>query len=285
VRRLRTVVATEILLVLGLVGFVGIAHLVERVYKLDYAVRLSPAAAVVFAAAPALIWLAVFHLQDRRDDHPKLHMLGMYLLGAFVAGPLADFAVSQAIAQPVVPTPQLGILSTEGVLRAVLVVGLAQELCKYVVVRYTVYPSPHLDDPIDGIIYMTAVGLGFATYVNFDQLSRLDNNIYLTVGAGMVISTTLLHVVLAGVVGYALGKAKFRCVTSNQRSTALILGLCAAMVLNGQFNLLSRIVTATGSQATPWYGVAYAGGFAAAVFLVISLLMRNQLQEPDDDVD
>ncbi len=284
-RRIRTVVATEILLVVGLVGFVGAAHLIEHFYKLDYAIRMSPVAAVAFAAGPSLLWLAIFHAQDRRDDHPKRHLLGMFLLGAFVAAPLADFAVSQAIAQPVVPTPQLGKLSSEGILRAILVVGLAQEVCKYIVTRYTVYLSPELDEPIDGIIYMTAVGLGFATYDNFDRLAQVDYNVYLTVGAGEVITTTLLHATMAGVVGYAIGKAKFFCTTSYERSKALLVGLCAAMVLNGQFNVLHRLVTAAGSEAKPWYGVAYAGGFAAATFLVISLLMRHRFEEPVDDAD
>lgn len=281
-RRIRTVVATEILIVLGLVGCAGIAYLIERAYRLDHAVRLSPVAAAAVAAAPAALWLVAFALMDRRSTAPKRYVVGIYLLGALVAGPIADFVVSQAIAEPMAPLPQLGRFSTAGILRAILVVGIAQELCKYAVVRYTVYLSPELAEPLDGIIYMTAVGLGFATYDNYDQLSQLGNSVYVSVGAQMIVSTTLMHACVAAVVGYALGKAKFVHTSSYERSKALLGGLCAAMVLNGQFRVVNGVVSTTGVEVQAWKGIAYAGGFAAAMFLVTSVLMRRYLTEADE---
>ena len=40
---------------------------------------------------------------------------------------------------------------------------------------------------------------------------------------------------------------------------------------------LDGVVKTTGLEVQPWRGVAYAAGFAAAVFLITSLLMRRHL--------
>lgn len=282
-RRIRTVAVTEIVLVVSLVGFVGIAQLVEHVYKLDSAIRLSRIVAMACAAGPALLWLGVFHAQDRRDPVPKPHVLGMYLLGAFVAGPVSAFALDQAVIEPVVALPMVGTFSTRSVVHAVLLVGLAHELCKYVVVRYTVYLTPRLSEPLDGIIYMTATGLGVASYHNYAQLEQMGHSAYLTVGAATILSTTVMHVGVAGVVGVYIAKAKFTCTTSYQRSTSLLFGLCVAMLLHGLFSLIYRAVSTAGTEARPWYGVAWAGGFAAAMFLTVSLLMRRHFAAPEPE--
>jgi len=285
VRRIRSVAVTEIVLVVSLVGFAGIAQLIEHVYKLDFAVRLSPVAALACAAAPSILWLAVFSLQDRGDPAPRSYVFGVYLLGAFVAGPMASFAVSQTVIEPVVALPAIGTFTTRGVVRAVLLVGLAHELCKYIVVRYTVYLSPQLSEPIDGIIYMSAAALGLATYHNYTQLAQLGNATYLTVGTTTIMSTTVMHVAVAAVMGVYVAKAKFSCTSSYQRSTALLFGLCSAMVLHGLFSLIYRAVSTAGAEARPWYGVAWAGGFAAAMFLTVSVLMRRHFTVPQVAVE
>jgi hypothetical protein len=72
VSRIRTVVATDILLVLGLLAFVGVAYSVELVGGLGDAIRLSPIAGVAFSAIPAGLWLTYFYAQDRHEPEPKL---------------------------------------------------------------------------------------------------------------------------------------------------------------------------------------------------------------------
>jgi RsiW-degrading membrane proteinase PrsW (M82 family) len=274
--RVRTVVATEILLVLGLLAFVGIAYAVEQAYTLDRAVRLSPLAAIAMSAVPAMLWLAYFYEQDRHEPEPKYFVFGVYLLGAFFAGPVAEFTVEQVM--PVSAAPRtFDAFSIDRLVYAFLVLGLAQELCKYVAVRYTIYLSQEFDEPMDGIIYMTAAGIGFATYENYHYFMRLEGDILLTTGAAHAVVTTLAHACFAGVLGYALGRAKFSRARPNIRSLTLLLGLLAAVFLNGQFYLVESVIKTRGLALHPWRGVAYAAGFAAVIFFVTSLLMRRQL--------
>lgn len=276
VSRIRTVVATEILLVFGLLAFVAAAYLVERLAGLG-AVPLSPPAALLLSAVPALLWLAYFYAQDRHEPEPKHYVLGTYLLGAFVAGPLAAFAIAQVSGPTPLTSPALGPLEPERLVRAILIVGLAHELCKYLVVRYTVYLSPEFDEPMDGIIYMTAAGIGFANFQNFHYFQSLQGDVLLTAGARDAVVNTLAHACFAGVLGYALGRAKFSAASPALRSATLFAGLLCAAVLNGVFHLVSGGMKASGLELQPWRTVAFAAGFAAIVFFVTSLLMRRLL--------
>jgi hypothetical protein len=90
--------------------------------------------------------------------------------------------------------------------------------------------------------------------------------------------TTLAHACFAGVLGYALGSAKFSVAPPLSRGASLFLGLCAAAALNGVFTALEDRVTLAGvSAGAAWRGLAWAAGFSATVFFVVSMLMKRQL--------
>jgi RsiW-degrading membrane proteinase PrsW (M82 family) len=271
----RTVATTEILLVIGLVLFVAAAHLVERALGLDGPISVGKPMAVVMAAIPGLLWLVYFYLQDRHEPEPKHYVFGVYLAGAFVAAPVAHFLVE--VVEPAGAGPTLSTWSMENVVRSFLVVGLAQELSKYLVVRYSVYLSAEFDEPMDGIVYMTAAGIGFATHECYRYLQGLDGSVYLGAGAANAVVITLAHACFAGVLGFALGRAKFDPRDASRRGLVLLAGLLVAAALNGQFAVLEGVVESSGLRVQPWRGVAYAAGFAAAVFFATSLLMRRHI--------
>jgi len=260
--RVRTVVSTEILLVVGLVLFVVAAYAAERLLGVDGPVSLNKPAAIAMSAIPGLLWLVYFYLQDRHEPEPKHFVLGIYLIGAFVAGPVAGFLID--LARPAAgPSATLEILSADNIVWAFLVVALAQELSKYLVVRYTIYLSPEFDEPMDGIVYMTAAGIGFATFQNYHYLQGMDGTVFISVGAANAVVVTLAHACFAGVLGYALGRAKFSSPSPVRRGLTLLAGLLIATALNGQFGLLEGVVKTSGLEVQPWRGVAYAAGFAA----------------------
>jgi RsiW-degrading membrane proteinase PrsW (M82 family) len=273
--RVRTVAATEILLVVGLVLFVVAAYVVESLLGIDGPVTVDKPMAIVMAAIPGLLWLVYFYLQDRHEPEPKHFVFAVYLAGAFLAAPISHFVID--LARPPRSGFSLALFSTENIIWAVLVVGLAQEGAKYAVVRYSIYLSSEFDEPMDGIVYMTAAGIGFATYENYYYLQGLDGTVFMGAGAANAVITTLAHACFAGVLGYALGRAKFDSADPTRRGLVLLAGLVVAAVLNGQFAVLEGIVKSSGLEVQPLRGLAYAAGFAAAVFFVTSLLMRRHL--------
>jgi RsiW-degrading membrane proteinase PrsW (M82 family) len=264
--RAATLAKTEILLVLGLCAVVAGAWAVERTLGLDGPVQIGPVVSLVMSVVPGLLWLAYFYMQDRDEPEPKHYVLGVFLLGAFVAAPVAGFFGWHAV-------PGRGF-TPENLVLAVIPCGLAQEFAKYMVVRYSVYLSDEFDEPLDGIIYMTAAGIGFATAENYHYLRGLSGSVFLATGVMNVVVTTLAHGSIAGVLGYALGQARFTAAPG--RRAGLLLGaLLLASVLNGAFNLLEAMVKVSGMHVEPWRGVAFAAVFAALVFAGTYALMAR----------
>jgi RsiW-degrading membrane proteinase PrsW (M82 family) len=276
-RRARTLVGTKFMLIAGLLGFVVFAWLVELVAGLRDPVNLGPVLAAVMAGIPAVFWLGFFYLMDRHEPEPKQLVAGVCVLGALIAAPLADFVRSEFAPPAALGIAGLSAFSLDRVLQAVLVVGLSQEMCKYAVVRYTIYMSREFDEPMDGIVYMMACGTGFAVWVNFHRLSGQNHEVYLSVGAAQAVVTTLAHASFAGVLGYVMGRAKFSRRRAPVRGILLMLGLLLAAAFNGQFTLVTGWVVQRGLAVHPWYSVGYAALSAAAIFGIIWLVSQRLL--------
>lgn len=279
--RVRITIAAEVLLLLGLLTIVAAAFLVERGAGLDGPIALGTVPRLALCALPSLLWLGYFRAQDSQSFRPKNLLVAVYLLGATAAGPAADLLGHLALAPPVAGALELSPLGAERLVTAFLVVAVAQELCIYAVVRYTVYPLPEMDHPIDGLIYMTAAGLGFASYRSFESLSHLGGHVVLSAAAIRVAIDTLAHASFAAVLGLSLGWAKFSPSGVPKgpirRGLVLLAGLLLAIALNGQFAVVDRAIGIAGLGYVPWRQLAYAFGFAGVVFVGVSLLLRRAL--------
>jgi len=277
--RARTLVGTKFLLIAGLLGFVVFAWLVELVAGLHDPVNLGPLLAAVMAGIPAAFWLGFFYLMDRHEPEPKQLIAGVCVLGAMIAAPFADFVQSQFAPPAALGIAGLSPFAVDRVLHAVLIAGLTQEMCKYAVVRYTIYLSREFDEPMDGIVYMMACGTGFAVWVNYHRLSGQNHEVYLSIGAAQAVVTTLAHASFAGVLGYVMGRAKFSRRRAPARGLLVMIGLLLAAAFNGQFTLVTGWVVQRGLALHPWYGVGYAALSAAAMFGIIWLVSQRMLAQ------
>lgn len=272
-------------MIAGLVGFVLIAWLVELIAGLDNrAVHLGPVLAAVMACIPALFWLGFFYLLDRHEPEPKGLVVGVCVLGALIAAPIADVVLSlaappQALEVHSLPPDALLDAFTQGdrILHAVLIAGLAQEMSKYAVVRYSIYMSNEFDEPMDGIVYMMACGTGFAVWVNYHRFSGQGHSVNLSNGAAQAVVTTLAHASFAGVLGFVMGRAKFSRRSAPMRALFVMLGLLGAAAFNGLFSVIETYFATGGMAQHPWDGVAYAATFAALVFAGIWFVAQRLL--------
>jgi protease PrsW len=284
-RRARVLGGTKVLLIAGLLGYVVIAALIELVAGIAGAVHIGPVLAAVMAGIPAAFWLGFFYLMDRHEPEPKHMVAGVCVLGALVAGPLADFLQYQAVPPTALQVQGLFALSVDRIVYAVLIAGLAQETCKYAVVRYTIYMSREFDEPMDGIVYMMACGTGFAVWVNYHHLSEQGHSTQLSIAAANAVVTTLAHASFAGALGYVMGLAKFSRRSAPVRGILLMAGLLGAATLNGQYAIVENWLAQTGLAQHPWRSVGYAALCASAVFAAIwfgsqRLLARSPFRSP-----
>jgi len=268
-RRARQLIDTKLMLIGGLVGFVVVAWLVELITGPGRAVHLGPLLALAMAAIPAMFWLGLFYLMDRYEPEPKPLVVGVAVLGALIAAPLADFVQYQAAPPIALEAHGLSAWSADRILYAFLVQGLAQELCKYATVRYTIYLSREFDEPMDGIVYMMACGTGFAVWATYHTLARQGYSVILSTEAAQAVVTTLAHASFAGALGYVMGRVKFSRRSSLVRGTLLLLGLLGAAVLNGQYTLVAGWIRQSELAQHPWRGIGYTALCASGVFALI----------------
>ncbi len=263
---------SSILLIAGLVIFVGIIYVLDLVFKPVWTGTGLIAAGVVLALFPALIWMGFFYIQDRLEPEPKGYILGVFLLGAILAAavgiPLVDnfFQVSKWIYTDTAAT----------ILGSILVVGFIQEFLKYAAVRYTIYSSAEFDEATDGVIYATAAGLGYATVLNMQ---------YVISSGGVALGSSVIRMVVvalaqasfAGITGYFLGRAKFE----HKPWWWLSSGIALAAVGNGLFNwlrglIVQRGITISGATTNPWLGLVL-----AAVVAVINSWDDSMAHPPE----
>jgi len=180
----------------------------------------------LLAVAPAAFWLWYFYSKDRFEPEPLSWILLVYIFGIVVTIPVAFIE---------------GVLSLvlSEFLLVVMVAPIVEEFGKYLVVRKTVWESVEFDEPIDGIVYAAAAGLGFATLENVIYVfSAFETSMVLALQTVLVRALLSVpgHVLFSAMWGYSLGKARF--IPEEQRRGVIATGLILAMAFHSLFNLL-----------------------------------------------
>jgi RsiW-degrading membrane proteinase PrsW (M82 family) len=258
-------------MIAGQLVFVLLVEVLVSVFKPTLSGWMLDVAGLVLALGAALIWLIFFYQQDRLEPEPKGYILGVFVLGALVAQgvgiPLKEnvFGVGR----------WLSLSPLGGLLGAILVVGFIEESLKYFAVRYSVYPLPEFDERIDGVIYGTTAGLGYATALNLHYIIT-TSGVNLQAAVIRVVVTALAQASFAGLTGYFLGRAKFE----DEPVWWLPAGVTLAAVLNGVFTTLHGELTTpalhlAGGGFNPWPGLALAAVVAGGTLGLLYYLMRR----------
>lgn len=180
----------------------------------------------LIAFIPGLFWLYYFYKKDRYEPEPLAWILVVFSLGALITIPVGFLE---------------GILEsiTGSILAAILIAPFCEELAKYWVVKKSVYGSSEFDEPVDGIIYAAAAGLGFATLENILYVfSAFDESLLLAIETGVLrgLFSVPGHVLFSAMWGAAIGMAKF--MPGEQGKMLVWKGLVLSMIAHALFNYL-----------------------------------------------
>ncbi len=258
-----------------LIAFVVAVYAADASFETPLAGLSLTLTGLLLAIVPAAVWLAFFYRRDRLEPEPRAMVFGIFVLGFLVASAIAIPVVEEAfdVGSWMLASPLVHLAGS------ILVVGVAQEGLKYLTVRWAIYGSPEFDEPTDGIIYGTAVGLGFATALNVAFVVG-SGGVDLGSGAIRVVLTSLAHASFGGVMGYFLGRQKFEA----RPIWWMPAGVGLAAVLNGVFLYLRSTVGRDAIQgplaeAAPWIGLGLAAALAASVTAILSTLIRRHLAQ------
>lgn len=155
---------------------------------------------IIIAVLPALILLGFIYMRDRKEKPPVKLMVLLLALGA---GTIIPAAIAEFIGQLIVAQTDTDHQTMLLVL-CFLVIGIVEELGKYLVTVCTTWKSREFQHSYDGVIYMVCASLGFAI---------LENILYVAsggIGTGILRAFTAipLHCTVGVIMGalYAKGR-------------------------------------------------------------------------------
>ena len=173
---------------------------------------------------PALFWLWFWLREDKVRPEP----FGLIVL-AFLSG--------MAVVPLALPLQKVALGLFQD-FELILVWVAIEETLKYAVALALVLWHKDVDEPIDLIVYMITIALGFSALENalfmFNPLVAGDFIDSIITGKFRFLGATLLHVLASGTVGAALALTYYK--RNSVKLLAGTLGLCVATVLHALFN-------------------------------------------------
>ncbi len=196
------------------------------------------AAAIAGGVLPALAWLWFWRREDSK--HPEPRKLIAYAFFAGMVTVAAVIPIEQFVAQYLNEAQALWLAFLPASTLVFFAWSAIEEVCKYIAARISVLRRRENDEPIDPVIYMVTVALGFAAAENtLFLLSPLAGSTLLqTVQTGDLrfVGATLLHVLSSSVIGVALGLSFYK--RKRIRRRFAIGGVILAILLHSLFNFL-----------------------------------------------
>jgi RsiW-degrading membrane proteinase PrsW (M82 family) len=191
-------------------------------------------ALLLLAIVPGLALLVFFYFRDRYKKEPLGTIFLAFLLGAFVTLPAsAGSAFFQRLTGWL--TPGASIFRT--LLGTFLIIGLIEEGWKFFVVRFYCYHRPEFDEPYDGIMYATAVALGFATLENIIYIFSPGVLGPVRIGILRAFMAVPSHAFYGVLMGFFLGEAKFARSVAEANLLGLF-GFILAVIAHGLYDFI-----------------------------------------------
>jgi RsiW-degrading membrane proteinase PrsW (M82 family) len=188
--------------------------------------------------AGALLWLLYFDRKDSLKPEPRRLLLLAWLAGcgsALLA--LFLFWLAALLGMPSWPGESLGEIA----FYCFLLVGPVEEGAKFTAARALLFRSRHFDERIDGMVYASAVAIGFATVENLLYAQILPWPQQLV----RAITSPLTHSLFAAIWGFGTAHALLVCRSRGCRLLWQLLPLVLAMALHGLYDFFLLAFDAT----------------------------------------
>jgi protease PrsW len=232
----------------------------------------------ISGAIPALIAMWLFDRLDAKRPEPpslrrKVAFVGML---SVIPAIVLEVLVTRTIGE------QLGPMWTYqgSSFHAYVVAAAIEEACKIAVVYWIVWRHPEFDERMDGIVYATRAGLGFALVENVMYLlgqETLSGQLYVWVARALLAVPG--HAMWTGIIGAFAARRRF-----DGHGLGLIGGYLLAVALHGTYDCAVFIqqpltLEGHGSYASALLAVPVAMTIVA--FLIIRSLARTAARLDD----
>lgn len=213
---------------------------------------------------PALIWLFFWLREDRVHPEPKKIILFCFLAG-MITVPL------------VLPFEKHTRDIFSNITLLFILWAFIEEAFKYIAAYVSGISRKCDDEPIDSIIYLISVALGFAALENTLFLSNYliqgQTSQALITGSMRFIGSTLLHTVSSAMIGIFIAYAFYH--SRKYKIVFTLLGLAFATIIHSIFNLV--LVNGSGSQNM----IAFYFVWFMVVFILLFFEKVKKIRSPD----
>lgn len=211
-------------------------------------------AALAGGLLPALAWLWFWLREDAPHPEPRRLIALAFLMGMLTVA-------------LVIPIQKFAAPFLAGTTALFTAWSIIEEVMKYVMARISVLRRREDDEPIDPVIYMVAVALGFAAAENtlFILSPLAGDTMTQTILTGNLrfVGATLLHVLSSAVIGVALALSFYR--SPAQKRLFALGGVILASLLHSAFNFL--ILNTPESRLMNTFGFVWLGVIALLAIL------------------
>ncbi|NNC77653.1 MAG: PrsW family intramembrane metalloprotease, partial [Woeseiaceae bacterium] len=202
---------------------------------------------------PALFWAGYHYHKDRHLPEPAGHLLLCFVLGGVAAVLAKGMYVSLGYFGLRFDAFELAATNLPGLFAyAMLAIGPIEELAKLLPFLLLVLRFSEFDEPIDGIIYASFIGLGFAAAENLYYLQFLTPIEAIARG----FASPVVHIVFASIWGYRIGAARI----SGRTGVGVILtSFAIAALLHGLYDYIVL--------QQPFFALPVAAGIIVAIWI------------------
>lgn len=177
--------------------------------------------------APALALLMFFYLKDELDPEPVTLVAKGFFFGMLLVFPVSflQFALSQEY------------IFSGMIMQSFIQVALVEEFFKWFTVMLFIFHHVEFNSRYDGIVYASAVSLGFASLENLFYLSFYG----IEIAIYRALFPVTVHALVGVLMGYYFGMAKF---STKGRKSFLAFALLVPVFFHGlyHFTLLNQTV-------------------------------------------
>jgi len=216
---------------------------------------------------PVLVWLWFWLREDKNNPEPRRYIFLAFIFGmisALLVLPVEEF-LSKLL-------PEIGVLP-------VVVFAFAEEIFKYFSAYFSSLRKRYMDEPIDAIIYMIVIALGFAALENtlflIHSLKTTGGNISqaFLVGNMRFIGATLLHTVSSGIIGFFVALSFYKKKILKKRY--LFAGVVLSVMLHTFFNFF--IIENSGSRTFITFAIIWSVTILLIfLFEVVKKIKKNK---------
>jgi RsiW-degrading membrane proteinase PrsW (M82 family) len=146
---------------------------------------------------------------------------------------------------------------------SLVVMGMASEISKFVLLKIFIYPKEDFKTPVDGIIYSVMIAMGFATVNNILYFINIPNLTVSTLNAATAGPANLIYGVL---MGFFVGLGKMREIKFIDSLT----GLAAAIFFHAMYDFC--LIT----KDHTLLGIFFAGSLIITFSLIVVAIRMDQ---------